>query len=274
MRAARRARRWRAARGFRQLVRTGSGAVLRERRNQRMRASRTMITRRRPGISREMPARCGLQNSFAADARLRRAAVAARGVLRSTWRLRCLVRWALIIGPGLGRGTRLLAGDGARRWAVRIPDFVGIDLRLAQAGEIVGDGFFVVQAEMLGVGANESFVEDAAGKLVEVFLFDGLEHARADLGDVGNVIERDIFFLARLAEFVSEFAHLEPVERLLARDDRIIIGQAARTRHSQESNEQVTWGVRPDPLFAAKTREKWGTRLVATLGRVRRLFLV
>ena len=87
------------------------------------------------------------------------------------------------------------------------PIFKGVDLRLAQAGEIVVDGFFVVQSEMLGVGANESLVEDASGKAVEVFFFDGLEHARADLGDVGNVIERDAFLLALLAEFISEGAH-------------------------------------------------------------------
>jgi len=97
-----------------------------------------------------------------------------------------------------------------RAWgprALRFPDFVGIDLRLAQAGEIVGDGIFGVESEVLGVGANESLVEDAAGKLIEVFFFDGLEHARADLGDVGNVIEREVLFLACLAEFVAEFSH-------------------------------------------------------------------
>ena len=98
-----------------------------------------------------------------------------------------------------------LRRTGARRF--RLPDFVGIDLCLAEAGKIVGDGLFVVETEMLGVGANESLVEDAAGQLVEVFLFDGLQHASADLGDVGNVIEREFFFLARLAEFISEFAH-------------------------------------------------------------------
>jgi len=104
--------------------------------------------------------------------------------------------------------ARLVGGGGAGKLgANRIPDFVGIDLRLAQADKVVGDGFFVVEAEMLGVGANESFIEDAAGKLIEVFLFDGLEHAGADLGYVGDVIEREIFFLARLAEFVSELAH-------------------------------------------------------------------
>lgn len=104
--------------------------------------------------------------------------------------------------------TGLVGGGGAGKFrANRIPDFVGIDLRFAQAEKIVGDGFFVVEAEMLGVGPNESFIEDAAGKLIEVFLFDGLEHAGADLGNVGDVIEREIFFLARLAEFVSELAH-------------------------------------------------------------------
>ncbi len=91
--------------------------------------------------------------------------------------------------------------------AFGFPDFVGIDLRLAQASEVVSDGLFVVQSEMLGIGANESLVEYAAGKLVEMFFFDGLEHARADFGDVGDVIVRELFLLARFAEFVAEFAH-------------------------------------------------------------------
>ena len=91
--------------------------------------------------------------------------------------------------------------------ALWFPDFMGVDLRLAQAGEIVGDGIFGVESEVLGVGANESLVEDAARKLIEVFVFDGLEHARADLGDVGNVIERELFLLASVAEFVAEFSH-------------------------------------------------------------------
>jgi len=104
--------------------------------------------------------------------------------------------------------TELVGGRGAGKfWANRVPDFVRIDLRFAQADKIVGDGFFVVEAEMLGVSANESFVEDAAGKLIEVFVLDGFEHAGTDLGDVGDIIEREIFFLARLTEFISELAH-------------------------------------------------------------------
>ena len=85
---------------------------------------------------------------------------------------------------------------------------MSVDLRLAQAGEVVGDGIFVIESEMFGVGADESLIEDASGQLVEVFFLDGLEHARADLGDVGNVVVREFFLLARLAEFIAEFAHV------------------------------------------------------------------
>ena len=88
-----------------------------------------------------------------------------------------------------------------------MPHFVRVDLSLTQAGEVVGDGLLVVESEMLGVGANETLVKDAPGKLIEMLLFNRLEHARTNLGDVGNVIEREVLFLARLAEFVSELAH-------------------------------------------------------------------
>ena len=94
-----------------------------------------------------------------------------------------------------------------RRRLFRLPHLVSVDLRLAQASEIVSDGLFVVESEMLGVSTDESLVEDAAGELVEMFFFDGLEHTRADLGDIGNVIEREFLLLARFAEFVAEFAH-------------------------------------------------------------------
>lgn len=94
---------------------------------------------------------------------------------------------------------------------------MSVDLGLAQAGQVVGDSLFGVEAEMLGVGANESLVEDAAGKLVEVFLLDRLQHARADFGDVGNVIEREAFGLARLAKFFSELAHGSPDRRCVTK---------------------------------------------------------
>src|SRR5215831_4203586 len=79
---------------------------------------------------------------------------------------------------------------------------------------------------MLGVGANESFIEDAAGELIEVFFFDGLQHARADFCDIRDVIERKFFGLARLAEFCSEVTH-ETSWPIL----RNIIGQDWRVRY-------------------------------------------
>ena len=60
---------------------------------------------------------------------------------------------------------------------------------------------------MFGVRANESFIKDAAGKLIEILFFDGAEHARGDLDDIGDVIEREFFALARFAKFISEGAH-------------------------------------------------------------------
>lgn len=88
-----------------------------------------------------------------------------------------------------------------------IPCLLGYDLRLAKAIEIFGDGYFWIEAQVFRVGADEPFIEDAAGQPVEVFFFDRLEHARADLSDVRHVIEREFFGLARLAEFVSELTH-------------------------------------------------------------------
>lgn len=84
---------------------------------------------------------------------------------------------------------------------------------------------------MLGVGANESFIEDAARKLIEILFFDGLEHARTDLDDIGNVIKRKFFRLARLAEFVPELAHVTLNWRC---DVGNMIGQAAATGYREE----------------------------------------
>jgi len=90
---------------------------------------------------------------------------------------------------------------------LRIPLGMGFELRLTKAGEVACDRFIVVQAEMFGVGANKALVENATGELVEMFLFDGPQHAGTDFGDVGDVLERDAFLLALIAECVAELAH-------------------------------------------------------------------
>jgi len=50
-------------------------------------------------------------------------------------------------------------------------NFLGLNLTLAQCGKIVSYGFFLVKADLAGVGAHETFIEDSAGKLVKVFVF-------------------------------------------------------------------------------------------------------
>jgi hypothetical protein len=115
---------------------------------------------------------------------------------------------------------------------------------------------------MLGIGADESFVEDAAGKLVEVFFFDGAKHARADFGDVGNVIERDVFFLARFAEFVAELTHIVlPGGAFRQCDDGNIIGQAEGARHRQEANGEVTEGMSRGKIPTSRKDARHGAPL-------------
>lgn len=108
-----------------------------------------------------------------------------------------------------------------------------LTVELVQCGDIPGDRVFLVEAEILGVSADEAFVEDAAGELVEVLLFDGAEHAGADLGGVGNILELDALPLALFTEFVAELSHAAPQSDLSTFPPaKIIIGQGRRLRHS------------------------------------------
>ena len=95
---------------------------------------------------------------------------------------------------------RIVAGKTAeiRRKGARL------ELGLAHCVEIVGYGFFFVESDLTCVGAHETLVEDAAGKLVEMFLFEGAQHAGADFGGAGDGIEPDALPLALLAKFFSE----------------------------------------------------------------------
>ena len=83
-------------------------------------------------------------------------------------------------------------------------DFLGLDLAFAQCGQVVGNGFFLVETDLPGVGADETFVEDSTGKLVKVFVFESTEHARADFCGIGDGVERETALLALLAKFFSE----------------------------------------------------------------------
>ena len=136
---------------------------------------------------------------------------------------------------GTGLTGTALSGTGFRCRGLRGEVFrdQSLTVELVQCGDVPGDGFFLVEAKIFGVGANEAFVEDAARELVEVLLFDGAEHARADLGGVGNVLELDALPLARLTEFVAELSHAVPQsDPSTVPPTKIIIGQGRRLRHS------------------------------------------
>ena len=98
---------------------------------------------------------------------------------------------------------------GPTGWRSEIrQDGLLLDLAFAQGGEVVGYGFFFVESDLAGEGADETFVEDAAGKLVEVFVFQRAQHAGADLCGVGDGVELEPALLALLAKFFSEDSHL------------------------------------------------------------------
>ena len=121
-----------------------------------------------------------------------------------------LDRW--LLGSGNWPEATSRGGLG-RRSQVRVAKFCCLpsalqgDLSLAQAGQVVTDGILGVQAEMFGIRADESAIEHTPGEAIEVLFLDGLQHTRVDLGDAGNVVKRELLFLARIAEFVSEFTH-------------------------------------------------------------------
>jgi hypothetical protein len=83
-------------------------------------------------------------------------------------------------------------------------DGLGLNLALAQGGQIVGYGLFFIEADLAGVGADKSFVENAAGKLVKMFVFDGAQHPRTDFRGGGDGVERDATLLALFAQFFSK----------------------------------------------------------------------
>ena len=80
---------------------------------------------------------------------------------------------------------RILMGDQ--------PDIRRVFMRRPQ---IIGDRLLLVDAKVTGVSANVAFVEDASGKEFELFVFQGAEQARSNLGRGGNFVERDASHLA------------------------------------------------------------------------------
>ncbi len=83
-------------------------------------------------------------------------------------------------------------------------NLLGLDLTLAQSGEIVSDRLFFIQPHLPGIGAYETFIENSARKLIKVFVFESTQHAGADFCGVRDGIEREATLLALLAKFFPE----------------------------------------------------------------------
>ena len=90
--------------------------------------------------------------------------------------------WALVLGPLWLLGHRL--------WLA-----LGVWLVGAAGSEVVGDRLFLIDPQMASVGSNESLIEDAPWKLVEVLFFQSDEEPGADLGGYRNVFQRDLALL-------------------------------------------------------------------------------
>jgi len=121
----------------------------------------------------------------------------------------------------LERGGR---GDFRRRVAEILQKGL-LEVLLAQGGGIVGYGFFLVESDLASVGADETSIEDSAGKLVKVFVFKSAQHADTDFRAVGDVIELEAAQLALLAKFFPKGAHVRLLLSFRPHPDVIIIGE-------------------------------------------------
>ena len=73
--------------------------------------------------------------------------------------------------------------------------------------QVVGDRLLLVNADVLGVGADISLVEDAAGERFELFIFQGAEQASPNLGGGGDVVEGDVPQLPLATQPFAECTH-------------------------------------------------------------------
>jgi hypothetical protein len=80
-------------------------------------------------------------------------------------------------------------------------------LELGVDGHEVRDGLLFIESKIFCVGADKTFVEDATGKFGEVFVLQGMEHARADLGGFGDLLDGDSAHLALALHSLAEGTH-------------------------------------------------------------------
>ena len=88
-------------------------------------------------------------------------------------------------------------GDPKRRRGNSFFDFLCLFLRelfgvRAVRHIVLAQKCFLIQAEIVGDGTDKSAVEDTAGKLVPVFVFEGLQKTRSDARCLGDFLQRNL----------------------------------------------------------------------------------
>src|SRR3954451_7819673 len=72
---------------------------------------------------------------------------------------------------------------------------------------IVGDRLIFIQAEVTRIRANETFVENATGELIEFFFFYGAEKSRANFSGLGHIIQCDLALFSFAFQPLAEGSH-------------------------------------------------------------------
>src|ERR1700723_3668 len=87
---------------------------------------------------------------------------------------------------------------------VALPD-AGLGSREVAGGlQVVGNYLIFVEADAAGVSAHETLIKDASRQLIEFILFQRLQHAGANFGGGGNLLQRDVALFALLFQFFTK----------------------------------------------------------------------
>jgi hypothetical protein len=103
---------------------------------------------------------------------------------------------------GDGKGSPLQPARCALRG-----DHPYVGIVVSGGNQVVGNSYFFVDAQIFGVSADKTFVEDAARKQLEVLIFNGAKQASSNLCGSGDFVQRDASHLSLSPQSVAEGTH-------------------------------------------------------------------
>ena len=71
-------------------------------------------------------------------------------------------------------------------------------------GDVVGYGLVFIRVKAARIGPDKAFIKDAARKLVEMFFFQGAQHAGANFCGDGNILKSNALLLPLLFKLRTE----------------------------------------------------------------------